>query len=416
MTPRIALLASLDTKGKESEFLKSCLEKHGAEAFLIDTGYGGSATISADFDAAAVASAAGSSIEQVHDMTDTGEASQVMIQGSISILLKLIAENRCDGVIAFGGASNTTLSTTVMNALPCGIPKLMISSAAAMPAYAARYFGSKDIVIMHSIVDLSGLNSLTRTFLEQGAAAVCGMATCNGYQSLLDTNRKLIAVTTFRFAEACSQMVILQLEEAGYAAIPFHAQGVGENCMEDIVAQGVFSGVVDIVPAGLGEAILGGNRAARLDRLEAAGKSGTPHVIAPSGFDMLSCGPIERRDQNDKLWEKLGISERKLSIPDRYRVEARTSAEEVAAIGTGVAKKLNQATGPVKVLVPSRGWSSLSVEGADLYDPLADSEFTKVLRQSLSTEVALLEFDAELNSEVFANALVTEITQMVETN
>jgi len=413
MSLQIVLLASLDTKAPEAKFLRDCIEDQGATCTLVDIGYGGRAKIPADISARELAAAAGSDIDGIRAMQDTGAASQLMMQGGIIKVHELLRTGHCDGVVAFGGASNTTLATGVMHSLPVGIPKLMISSSAAMPAYAAKYFGSKDVTIMHAIVDISGLNTITKSVLRRGAGGIVGMAACSSGEVRTKTGKKLIAVSSFRFAEACSQAVMEELERRGYAPIPFHAQGVGENAMEDLLAQRLFLGVVDIVPAGLSERMLGGNRAARDDRLEAAGRVGIPQVIAPSGFDMISCGPISRRDKGDALWEERALAKRKICIPDKYRVEARTTRAEVRAIARRVGDKLNRNGTPACVVVPLRGWSSLSVAGADLHDPEADAVFVPTLREILQPLYPVIEVDAALNSETFAGVLVDQLCDML---
>ncbi len=408
MDPHIVMLCTLDTKWREAEYLRDRIAELGATPILIDIGYGGPAPVAASIGADEVAAAAGSDIAAVHALEDTGQASTLMMQGAIITVQQLFEDGRCDGIVSFGGTSNTTLATGVMRTLPVGVPKVMISSAAAMPAYAARFFGTADITMMNAPVDFVGLNDLTRAFLELGAAAVHGMA-ARGSGPVIPTGEPPVAVTGFRFSETCTQAVIAGLEALGYSVIPFHAQGVGENAFEDLVGTGLFRGVVDVVPAGLSEHMLGGNRAARPDRLEAAGRVGIPQVIAPSGFDMISCGPISRRDSGDPLWEERGLARRKYSVPDRFRVEARTTGEEVASIARLVAANLNKAGNPACVMVPERGWSSLSVAGADLHDPEADAMFAPTLREALRPDVEVVEVDAELNSEAFADALVERL-------
>ena len=172
----IVVLASLDTKGAEAEFLINSIQAKGCKPILLDIGYGGPANMAAGFPAPAVAAAAGKAIETVHALPDTSARAEIMKTGAISLLLTLVGENRCDAIIGFGGASNTTLATRIMKSLPIGIPKLAVSSAAAMPAYASFYFGGTDITVMNSLVDISGLNHLTRDILERGAGAICGMA------------------------------------------------------------------------------------------------------------------------------------------------------------------------------------------------------------------------------------------------
>ena len=414
MTSNIVMLCSLDTKAAEAQYLADCIAQQGADPISVDIGYGRPPEASATISAADVAQAAGSDIDSVYAMDDTGAASTLMMQGAIILVQQLIEQGRCDGIIAFGGASNTTVATGVMKAVPIGIPKLMISSAAAMPAYSGMYFGSRDITIMNAVVDMSGLNEITRAILKRGAGGICGMAAVSDGGVEPSRDSQLIAVSSFRFSDACSQQVMKLLEERGYTPLPFHAQGVGENAMENLVGQGMFLGVIDVVPAGLSERMLGGNRAAKPDRLEAAGRVGIPQVIATSGFDMISCGPIARRDRGDPLWQQRRLAERQYMIPDRFRVEARTTAEEVAEIGWAVAEKLNRAGTPARVVVPTRGWSTLSVEGAELYNPKADAAFVPALREALDDKTRVLEVDAELNSERFARTLVDELLAMLE--
>jgi len=414
MNKHIILLASLDTKGPETDFLRQCIEQGGANCHVLDIGYGRPAQTKADISADEVAAAAGTDIDTVRAMQDTGAASNLVMQGAIIWVHRMLQEHCCDGVVAFGGASNATLATGVMHTLPVGIPKLMISSSAAMPAYAAKWYGAKDVTMMNAVVDISGLNTITKSLLRRGAGAICGMAAVSSGRIRSLSGKKLIAVSSFRFAESCSQLVMRELEARGYSPIPFHAQGVGENAMEDLVEQGMFVGLIDIVPAGLSERMLGGNRAANEHRLEAAGKAGIPQVLAPSGFDMISCGPIARRDTGDKLWQEKRLADRQICIPDKFRVEARTTEQEVAAIAAAVAAKLNRNATPASIVVPLRGWSSLSVAGADLFDPQADAALVPALRENLDDGIPVTEVDAELNSPAFAEILVDQLVSMLD--
>jgi uncharacterized protein (UPF0261 family) len=401
MTKNILLLASLDTKAPEAQFLHDCIEEQGVNCTLLDIGYGRPARIDADITAADVAAATGTDIETIRAMQDTGAASNLMMQGATIIVHHRLREGRCDGLVSFGGASNATLATGVMQTVPVGIPKLMISSSAAMPAYAAKFFGAKDITMMNAVVDISGLNTLTKSLLRRGAGAIAGMAASSTGEVRSLSGKRLVAVSSFRFAEQCSQ------------AIPFHAQGVGENAMEELLGQGLFCGVIDIVPAGLSERMLGGNRAANAHRLEAAGKAGIPQVIAPSGFDMISCGPISRRDGGDRLWEERTLAERAICIPDKFRVEARTTIDEVRDIARAVGEKLNAYADKACVVVPTGGWSSLSVAGADLYDPQADAAFVPALKEVLDAKFPVVEPDTDLNSDAFADVLVEQLVSMI---
>jgi uncharacterized protein (UPF0261 family) len=413
MPKHIVILSTLDTKGEEAGYLKDLIRDQEFETILMDTSIGGEPTIRPDISSEEVAAAGGGNIRDIRASRNTGEVTPIMIKGASLKAVELLAKGRLDGIVSFGGASNTTSATTIMKALPFGIPKLMVSSTASMPAYAAMYIGTKDITMMHSVVDISGLNDLTKAVLERAAGGICGMAAVSDGAVKPKSTSPLIALSTFKFAEECGQHAMALLEKKGYTVIPFHAQGMGDKAMEELIDQGLFQAVVDLVPAGVSEELLGGNRAAGSDRLEAAGRIGIPQIITPCGFDMLSCGPLGRREKADPLWTTLGLAKRKIFIPDEFRVQARTTDDELRKVAALVAQKLNRSKGPAKFFIPTKGWSTLSVQGADLCDPEADSAFAPAIREHLRPDIEVTELPMELNSREFAEALVTALEQMM---
>jgi uncharacterized protein (UPF0261 family) len=415
MSKYIVTLCALDTKGEEADYLQELIRAKGMNTILVDTGIGGEPTIPADISAEEIARAGGGDIIEIRASKDTGSVTPIMIRGASVKVHELLGNGHCDGIIAFGGVSNTTLATSVMKTLPFGVPKFMVSSAASMPAYAAKFIGTKDITMLHSVVDISGLNDLTKAVLERAAGGICGMVEASGGAVEPVSDSPLIAVTSFKFSETCSRRVMDLLKKKGYAVIPFHAQGMGDRAMEELIEQGLFDGVIDIVPAGVSEELIGGNRAAGPHRLEAAGRRGIPQVLTPCGFDMISCGPLGRKDANDPLWTKRGFAERKIFVPDEFRVQVRTTGDELKDIAGAVAEKLNKSEGPVKFLIPVKGWSSVSVKGADLYDPVADAAFAPALRRHLKTDIEVIEMETDIGSSEFANSLVEALSDMMET-
>ena len=415
----IVLVSTLDTKGSEAAFLKGLIQERGYRVILLDTNTGGEPSIPPDISAKEVVEAGGGNIEEMRKMKDTAKVSSIMIEGAIKKVKSLLEKGELDGIISFGGASNTAIATTIMKSLPFGIPKVMLSSTAAMPAYAGGYFGTKDIAMIHSVVDIAGLNPLVEDVLKRAAGAICGMVEMGEGLSFLPSvarKKDLIALTEFKFSEECCSHVRRLLEEKGFEVIPFHAQGIGDRAMEDLIGEGFFQGVMDIVPAGVGEELLGGNRAAGPNRLENAGQLGIPQIIAPCGFDMLSCGPLERGDRGDSLWVSKDIKNRKLFIPDAFRVQARTTSQELREIAREVARKLNQSKGPVAVLIPLKGWSSLDKEGMPLYDPGADQAFLDELRIHLTKKISLIELDLHLNTREFAEEAVNQFMKLYKVN
>jgi uncharacterized protein (UPF0261 family) len=412
MTKTIAIVCTLDTKGEEAKYLKELIEARGHKTILVDTNMGGEPTITPDVSAEEVARAGGGDIREIRASKKTGEVTPIMIKGASVKVKELLKASQLDGVISFGGASNTTIGTSVMKALPFGIPKFMVSSTASMPAYAARYIGTRDITMMHSVVDIAGFNDLTKAVLERAAGGICGMVEASSGAVEPVTEKPIIAVTEFKFAEVCGHHVREYLEEKGYEVIPCHAQGIGDRAMEELIEQGLFDGVIDLVPAGVSEQLIGGNRAAGPTRLEAAGQRGIPQVVAPCGFEMISCGPLDRRDRGDPLWTSRRLAERKIFIPDAFRVQVRTSADELREIAQVVAEKLNKSKGPVKFLIPIKGWSALSVEGTDLYDPETDAVFAPALREQLRLDIEVEELDTHLNTPEFARAAVEALDDL----
>jgi uncharacterized protein (UPF0261 family) len=408
---RIVLVSTLDTKGTEAAFLKGLIQERGHRVILLDTNTGGDPSLPPDISAKDVANAGGGNIEKMKKMKDTAKVSSIMIEGAIKKVKSLLEKKGLDGIISFGGASNTAIATAIMKSLPFGIPKVMLSSTAAMPAYAGGYFGTKDITMIHSVVDIAGLNPLVEDVLKRAAGAICGMVEMReGPHSLTKPSqtKNLIALTEFKFSEECCFYIRHLLEEKGFEVIPFHAQGTGDKAMEELIGDGLFQGVMDIVPAGVGEELLGGNRAAGPNRLETAGKMGIPQIITPCGFDMLSCGPLERGDRGDPLWVSKNIKNRKLFFPDAFRVQARTNAQELREIAREVARKLNQSKGPLAVLIPLKGWSSLDREGMPLYDPEADQAFLQELKTHIKRNIPIVELDLHLNTREFAEEAVNQ--------
>jgi uncharacterized protein (UPF0261 family) len=422
MSKTIAIVCTLDTKGEEARYLKELIEARGHKTILIDTNMGGEPTIPPDISAEEVARLGGGDIHEIRTSKKTGELTPIMIKGASIQVKELLEAGQLDGVVSFGGASNTTVGTSVMKALPFGIPKFMVSSMASVPAYAAQYIDTKDITMMHSVVDIAGLNDLSKAVLERAAGGICGMVEAStgavrpgtDTSTGLRTGKPIIAVTEFKFAEVCSHHVREYLGEKSYEVIPWHAQGVGDRTMEDLIEEGLFDGVIDLVPAGVSEELIGGNRAAGPTRLEAAGRRGIPQVLTPCGFDMISCGPLDRRDRGDPLWASRKLAERKIFIPDAFRVQVRTNADELREVAQAVAEKLNKSKGPVKFLIPTQGWSALSVEGTDLYEPETDAVFAPALREHLRPDIEVKELDTHLNTPEFARAAVEALEEMMK--
>ena len=409
--PTILLLSSLDTRYDETLYAKSLLEQHGCKVILMDISLGAHKESTADFSCVDVAKEAGVTFDLLRNTKGTSEPMDYMIKGATKITRMLHDKGSIDCIAGLGGASNTTFFSWVMRRLPFGFPKMILSSSAAMPMYAGRYYGYKDITIFHSCVDINGMNPFVRDVLTRFAAMVAGVSTLSKTEQLTDGRQ--IAIAEFQFCEVCARKVRSVLESEGLEVIPFHAQGIGERVMEEMIVDGLFRGLVDLSPAGLAEAILGGNRNAGMERLSGELSSPIPIAMTVCGFDMFSCGPYERR-LTDPIWKQRKIEKRKLYFQDEMRVQARTSKKELEITTKAFAEKLNAAKATVSLLIPLRGFSSLSVEGMPLYDPELDKVFIKNLKKHLQNKnVELLEMDCSIMDEAFAQAMAERFLSML---
>ncbi len=414
----IAIIGMLDEREAGLTLIKDQIEQKGHQTLVIDISIGTGAidsALKADITCDEVAVAGGTTIEAVRKMLgkERDKATSAVAEGLGKKLLDLHGAGTLEGVIAVGGMTGTFITLTAMKKLPFGVPKLLISSVAAMPAYGKRlaeYFGVRDITVMHSVVDTVGLNPLVRTLMINGAGAICGMA--ETYAPPQKEERPSIALTEFGFCDKGAHYVRELLEDS-YNIVSFHATGLGEKAAGDLVGQGLFEAFIDLVPGGFSEYLLGGNRAAGPDRLDAGINQGRPYILSPCGFDMISCGPIQRRDEGDPLWVSRKLAERKLLIQDAMRVQARTSPEEMHTIARAVAEKLNTHKNKklVKFVIPIKGFSSLSVEGGALYDPVSDQAFIDEFRKNLDPEIDIIEVATHINTPEFAQAVIDALEQ-----
>lgn len=414
----IVIVGMLDEREEALKIIKEQIEKRGHETHLIDISIGTGAIVSslrADVTREEIAKLGGGTVEQIKGMLakEREKATSMVAEGLSKKVTQLYQTGELKGMIAIAGMTGTFLSLTAMRALPFGVPKLLISSVAAMPAYANRladYFGVRDITVMHSVVDTVGLNPLVRALAVNGANAICGMA--EGFEISRKEKKPSIALTEFGFCDKGAHYV-RELLEKDYDLISFHATGLGDRAAVDLVSQGFFEAFIDLVPASFSEYLFGGNRASGPNRLDAALRRSIPYILAPCGFDMISCGPIERRDKGDPLWVSRKLAERKLLIQDAMRVQARTSVEEMETIAKAVAEKLNQYPNKnlLKFVIPQKGFSSLSVEGGALYDPIADNAFVAALKKYLDPNIKIVEVNTDINNTQFAQAVVKALEE-----
>jgi uncharacterized protein (UPF0261 family) len=399
----VVVMGTLDTKGEEILFLKQQIERKHCAVIVIDVSMGGQPSSKSDVGPEEIARLGGSSIEEVRASKDRDWLTQVMERGAIEKVRQLYAAGEVGGIMAIGGSTMALFGARVMKQLPFGIPKIIVCPG-VIPAQVRRLYDTMDMTIMQGVVDFAGLNELAMSVLVRAAGAMCGMLEDSG-EAISSLMEKSVAITQLGWSDNCARLVKQHLEERGYRVYPFHAQGIGDRAMEDLIVQGFFDGVIDIAPGGVIEEIFHGTRAAGPKRLEAAGERGLPQVIAPCSINITNASLTRRQS------EKYASREKKLK-QDESRIETRYNREELTAAAGVYAEKLNRARGPVKILFPNRGWSSLDREGSVLHAPEEDRVFVDELRRKLKPEIEVEELDCHLEDSEFALALVEAFVKM----
>ena len=402
MKKAVLIISTLDTKGQETLYLKDKLSAIGLAPILMDISGRGSDIAEIDITAARVAEAGGGSFDEIQSSRDRTRITNIMMAGGSRLAAELLTQGKLDGVIALGGSTGSLMASEVMRSLPFGIPKVMISSTAALPGLSTRYIGTGDIALFHSVVEISGLPDLLKNVMDRAAYALAGMVS-DDITSPKTAKGKAIALTMLGPCEKCASAVRVALEAKGYQIIGFSAAGIGDRAMEDMIAEGFFQGVIDLAPGGVGEHLFGFMRDAGPNRLETAGKLGLPQII--------STGSVNHMTPSRSKYKPEYHERRKFDL-DKLRTWIRLSPEELKEVAGVFADKLNQAKGPVTVMIPLNGWSAADLPGNDTHDPEEDRIFTEVLRKKIKPEIQIVEVDANMEDPEFAKAVVETALKM----
>jgi uncharacterized protein (UPF0261 family) len=394
----IAVLGTLDSKGHEHAFVADLIRQRGHIPLLIDLGTGSEPQVTPDITRFEVAESAGLDLQVLIDKQDRGECVVAMSEAAPVLLTKLASEGKIDGVISLGGGGGTALGTAAMRALPIGFPKLMVSTLAS--GNTAHYLGTKDITMMPSIVDVAGLNSISKTIFTRAAGAICGMVEAKIDQS---ESKPLIVASMFGNTTDCINIAAKVLEEAGYEVLIFHATGTGGKTMEALIESGMVSGVLDITTTEWADELVGATLSAGPTRMDAMTKAKVPAVVSPGCLDMANFG------ERDSVPEK--FEGRNFYIHNPQVTLMRTNAEECAELGKIIAEKANANPAPTVILNPLKTVSVISAEGQPFYDPEADKALFSSIHQHAKVEV--IDFDEEINSEVFAKAAAHKLLELI---
>lgn len=392
----VILIATLDTKGTEIRYIRDLLRGRKLETLVIDAGVLGPPPFTPDVSREELFAAAGVDIDLVRQAGDRGHAVEAAARGAVAIVSRLFTEGQVDGVLSLGGSAGTTIGTAAMRCLPFGVPKLMVSTLAS--GQVRQYVGVRDIMMHHSVVDLSGLNRISRTVLANAAHAMAGMVEHRRSVETSSTDRPLVAASMFGVTTPCVDSCRVRLEEAGFEVLVFHATGTGGMTMESFAADGLVRGVLDLTTTELADELVGGILSAGPNRLTAAGRQGIPQVISPGALDMVNFGPAETIPTR--------FSDRRFYRHNSSVTLMRTTPEENSLLGQQIAEKANASSGPVAILLPLRGVSAIDAEGQPFWWPDANAALFDAIRHGTNSTVQLIELDAHINDPRFAQAAV----------
>lgn len=422
----VALVGTLDTKGAEYQWMADQLETLGVAVVAVDAGirepHGYTGAVA--FPQTAVAEAAGTTTDALRDGDDRGAAVTSMGEGAAAVLAQLFAEGGVDAVLALGGSGGSAIAARAVRDLPIGLPKLIVSTMASGDV--SPYIGASDVTMMYSVVDIAGINQISRSVLGNAAAAAAGMATAyaargaastvsahdgaaNGGSANDDAERPLIGASMFGVTTPAVDAARERLDELGYEVLVFHATGSGGKALEALARSNMLAGVLDLTTTELADELVGGVLTAGPDRVTAAGASGTPQVVSLGALDMVNFGP--------EATVPTQFADRHFFVHNPTITLMRTTVDENAELGRLLGAKLAAATSPTILMIPRGGVSALDAAGQPFRDVAADEAlFENVTAAVEGSAVTVLDLDANINDPLFGRQAADELHALITKN
>lgn len=404
MPKRVVLVGALDTKGEDFAYVRDLLKGFGLETIVVDFGVMGEPFFEPDIKRSEVARAGGVDIDELRSKRDKSLAMETMTRGLREVVRRLYDEGRLDGIMGMGGSAGTVIATTAMQALPLGVPKVMVSTVAGGDV--SRYVGIKDIIMFPSIVDVAGINRISKMVYRNAVGALVGMLEHGAKgEPEGEPEKPIVVISMFGNTTPCVERVKELLGDR-FEKLVFHATGTGGRTMEMLIDQGFVYAVADITTTELADEVGGGVLSAGKDRLFAAARRGVPTVLVPGCVDMINFWardtvPEKYKDRNIYQWN-----------PNVTLV--RTNVEENRVIGEWIAKAANESKGPVAILIPLKGVSMLDSPGQPFWDPEADRACFEAIKSNLKPGIPVYELDCNINDPEFADKVVEVLLDLIE--
>jgi uncharacterized protein (UPF0261 family) len=402
----VLLIGTLDTKGPEIAYVRDRLKGHGVDVIVADSGIlGEPLDIVPDVTRAEVAVLAGTTIDALRNAGSRGKAVHGMLAGLRRLAVDLFREGRLQGVATLGGAEGAVLGASAMMGLPIGVPKMIVTPIASGHRRFGPLVGTKDVMVVHSVIDILGLNPISTAVFDNVAAALAGMAR-HGHPVRITSDQRRVAITMLGNTTKAVMAIRDTLSGHGLESVIFHSNGVGGPAMEELAADGLFVGVIDFTTDELTDELVGGFHAAGPDRLRAIGRLGLPQVVVPGCIDFSVHGRPEAIPA--------ALQGRPIYTHNPEFTLVRTRPDEMARLGHIFAERLNEAAGPVAVMVPTEGLSIPSVPGGPFWDPDADAAFLAALRADLRPDIPVSTHEHHINAPAFAAAVADRFVALLQ--
>ena len=399
--PSVLLVATMDTKFREAGFIESCLKESGCAVKVMDAGIRGDSPVPVTITRHEVARAGGKTLSEIQSIGHEGEALNMMLMGACRIADEMIAKGAVIGVISLGGSMGTTLGTGVMRRFPIGVPKVMISTMASRDT--RTFVGTKDILMLHAVCDLSGLNRFSRKILHNGAMALYGMVSRN--RKDISSDKSMIFISTLGTTEKCVQEIRASLEKQAKEVVVFHTVGSGGRAMEELIASEPVEALVDLSLHEMADHRFGGDYDAGPDRGSVALKKGIPVVLVPGNIDFLVSGPLEQSLKD--------FPDRPYHVHNTAITVVRTTREEIESIARHVGDYCNAAPGPYTLVIPMKGFSAFDAIEGPLHDPQAPTCFVKALESQLSDTSRMHTLPYHINDSGFSAAVIEKLQELL---
>jgi uncharacterized protein (UPF0261 family) len=401
----VLVIGTLDTKGPEIAYVRDRLRALGVQVVVADSGIlGGPLDIVPDVTRAEVARLAGTTIEALQNAGSRGKAVHGMLAGLRALALNMFREGRLHGALALGGAEGAVLGASAMMGLPIGVPKVIVTPIASGHRRFGPLVGTKDVMVVHSVIDILGLNPISRAVFDNVAAAMAGMAQ-HGHPIEVSGDQPRVAITMLGNTTKAVMMIRDHLAAQGLESVIFHSNGVGGPAMEELAADGLFVGVIDFTTDELTDELVGGFHAAGSNRLRTIGQLGLPQVVVPGCIDFSVHGRPEAVPP--------ALAGRPVYTHNPEFTLVRTLPAEMRQLGGIFAERLNEATGSVAVMVPTEGLSIPSVPGGAFWDPDADAGFLDALRQHIRSDIPVTTHASHINAPEFAEAVANRFVTLL---